>query len=104
MPIQDKSARNPYTNQESKLKLDRREGPSKTCVLYVLRNGKGVQTLKKLNFSKLMRFGSPNRIEVVESNLKSEFDRRITTIRIPTIQSTRQSRIRYKFDLFSIYF
>ena len=52
--------------------------------------------------AKLMRFGLPNRIDVVESKLKSEFDRRVTPIRISTIQSTRRFRIRYKIDLFSI--
>ena len=36
--------------------------------------------------SKLMRLGNPNQTEVVESNLKSEFDRRIMSIRISTIK------------------
>ena len=35
---------------------------------------------------KLMRLGSPNQINVVEWNLKSEFDRRIMLIRISTIK------------------
>ena len=36
------------------------------------------QTYFEWQNNKLMRFGLPNRIDVVEWNLKSEFDRRIT--------------------------
>ena len=35
---------------------------------------------------KLMRLGSPNQIDIVKSNLKSEFDCQIMLIRISTIK------------------
>ena len=56
---------------------------------------------RKLKYCKLMRLGSPNRIDVVESNLKFEFDRRITLIRIPTISIEFHDR---DFDSKLIYF
>ena len=43
-----------------------------------------------------MRLGSPNRIDVVESNLKSEFDRRII------VDSDFNDLIESKINLFSI--
>ena len=40
-----------------------------------------------VNLIKLMRLGSPNRIHVVESNLESKFDRRISSIRYKSLKS-----------------
>ena len=42
-------------------------------------------SLDNLEFSKLMRLGSPNRIVVVESKSRSKLDRQLTSIRISTI-------------------
>ena len=61
---------------------------------------------KEQMHTKLMRLGSPNQIDVVESNLKSKFDRRITSFRISTIKIDSMIAIfdinGYKIDLFFI--
>ena len=53
---------------------------------------------------KLMQLGSPNQIDVVKSNLKSEFDRRLKSLRILTILSNRRYRFSIYINIKSIYF
>ena len=54
--------------------------------------------------TKLMRLGSANRIDGFKSKSRSEFDHRLTSIRIPTIQSTRRYRFLIYINLKLIYF